>query len=58
MRILGEVSQDARLSILLVCDDPQAVHLKRGVPEEVVPFFFVFPPQMEHFGLFTAHPSP
>lgn len=50
-------SRFARLSILLVCEAPQALQRKRGVPDEVMPFFFVFPPQTAHFGLFTAHPS-
>ena len=48
----------ARVSIFLVEDAPQAVHRKRGVPDEVVPFFLVFPPQTAHLGLFTAHPGP
>ena len=47
----------ALLSIFLVEEAPHAVHRKRGVPDEVVPFLFVFPPQTAHLGLFTAHPS-
>lgn len=50
-------SRFARLSIFLVCDAPQDVRRKRGVPDEVIPFLFVFPPQAAHFGLFTAHPG-
>ena len=47
----------ARLSIIrLICDEPQTLHRKRVVSNEVAPFFFAFPPQTAHPGLFTTPP--